>query len=177
MPGVITNFASMSGNVPASELDEAFAEAATLTAVDELTSTVAQLPSADTPLVPVAGGDAGAASDLSRSDHQHPPQSATINLQTGTAYTLQATDNGKVVEFSNASAITVTVPSSLPVAFNCLLAQVGAGQVTFVAGSGATQRQSLGLTKTARQWSIVSMYVRANGGSSAEYVLSGDMSA
>lgn len=173
--GVTTNFANLAGNQPASLLDDSFALAATQADMTALQAAVAALPSDDTPLIPVAGGDAGVGTALSREDHQHPPQSATINLQTGTTYTLVASDDGKVIEFSNAGAITVTVENSLPVAFNCLMVQVAAGQVTFVPEAGATQRQSLGFNRTARQWSIVSMYVRANGGSAAEYVLSGDM--
>jgi hypothetical protein len=38
------------------------------------------------------------------------PVPASVNAQTGTTYTLQASDNGKVVTFDNAAAITLTVP-------------------------------------------------------------------
>ena len=176
MPGVTTTFASMSGNVAASELDDAFAEAARLTDLDALTAAVETLPSDETPLIPVSGGEPGINSDLARSDHQHPPQSATINLQLGTSYTVSVSDDGKVVELSNASSISVTVPASLPAGFNCLFTQVGAGQATFSPGSGATQRQRSEFDKTSGQWAVCSLYVRANsGGSAAEYVMSGDM--
>jgi len=72
-----------------------------------------------------------------------------INPQTGTTYTLASTDNGKVVTCSNASAITVTVPSSLPVGFACTIIQLGAGQVTLSA-SGVTLNGKNGL-KTSGQ--------------------------
>ena len=36
---------------------------------------------------------------------------ASINEQTGTSYTLVAGDNGKVIKFTNGSAITLTLPS------------------------------------------------------------------
>lgn len=75
--------------------------------------------------------------------------SSGINAQTGTTYTLAATDNGKVLMFSNASAITVTVPSSLPVGFACTIIQLGAGQVTLSA-SGVTLNGKNGL-KTSGQ--------------------------
>lgn len=78
-----------------------------------------------------------------------------INAQTGTTYTLQASDNGKIVECSNASAITVTVPASLGTGFNCVVVQLGAGQVTLSA-SGTTLRNRNGL-KTAGQYAAVSI--------------------
>lgn len=169
-------FAALAGNVPASYLDTNFAAAAYATDLTALTVVVAALPSSATPQIPVAGGSAGAASSLSRSDHAHPPQGATINLQTGTTYTLSTGDDGKVVELNNASAITVTLPNNLPASFSCLLVQVGAGQVTLSPAGGATMRQRQSLTKTAGQWAQVSAYIRGNiGGASAEYVVGGDM--
>ena len=61
-----------------------------------------------------------------------------INAQTGTAYTLAAGDAGKLVTLSNATAITLTVPSGVFAAgqrIDCLV--LGAGMVTVV-GSGVT---------------------------------------
>lgn len=100
--------------------------------------------------------------------------SAKLNAQTGTTYTLQASDNGKIVECSNASAITVTLPNSLAVGFNCTVVQTGAGQVTLSAGSGAVLRNYDSYTKTAGQWGALNLYVTTNsGGSSAVYVMQG----
>jgi hypothetical protein len=62
----------------------------------------------------------------------------TANAQTGTSYTLLAADNGKIVTLNNAAAITLTIPSGLGAGFSCLVIQLGAGQVTVVAGGGAT---------------------------------------
>ena len=64
--------------------------------------------------------------------------SNAINAQTGTTYTFLSSDNGKVVTFNNASAVTVTIPTALPVGFNCTAIQLGAGQVGFTAASGVT---------------------------------------
>ena len=50
---------------------------------------------------------------------------ASINEQTGTSYTLVAGDNGKVIKFTNGSAITVTLPSGLGEGFNCSIVQYG----------------------------------------------------
>lgn len=63
----------------------------------------------------------------------------TINAQTVTSYTLNATDAQKFVTFTNSSPITVTVASNatqnLPVGTQIQLAQLGTGQVTFVGAS------------------------------------------
>ena len=64
---------------------------------------------------------------------------AGFNAQTGTTYTLVIGDKDKLVTASNASAITVTVPPSVFSANDIInVQQIGAGQVTFAAGSGVT---------------------------------------
>ena len=64
---------------------------------------------------------------------------AGFNAQTGTTYTLVAGDANKLVTASNASAITITVPPSVYSANDVInVQQIGAGQVTFAAGSGVT---------------------------------------
>lgn len=60
-------------------------------------------------------------------------------------FNLASTDNNKVFLISAASAITVTVPSTLPVGFSCQIIQGGNGSITF-AGSGVTLNSSNGLT-------------------------------
>jgi hypothetical protein len=94
---------------------------------------------------------------------------ASINDQTGTAYTLLASDNGKVVVLNNASAVTVTVPSGLGVGFNCSFVQKGAGQVTFSASSTTiNNRQSH--TKINAQYGVASIVAYA----ADTFVLAGD---
>lgn len=96
-------------------------------------------------------------SDLSVTDVQAMLATARVNAQTGTTYTLQASDNGKVVTCSNASAITVTVPSGLGAGFNCMVIQKGAGQVTF-SPSSTTVNNRQAHTKTAGQHAIVTLF-------------------
>lgn len=72
------------------------------------------------------------------SDTGYRISSSAINSQTGTTYTFLESDNGKIVTFNNGSAITVTIPTGLPVGFNCTGIQLGAGQVGFTAASGVT---------------------------------------
>ena len=95
---------------------------------------------------------------------------AAYNNQTGTTYTLVAADNGKVVTLSNSSAITLTVPVSLPTGFNCSIVQLGAGQVTITASSTTIHnRQSF--TKTAGQYSAVTILQYATN----TFLTQGDM--
>jgi len=94
---------------------------------------------------------------------------ASINDQTGTAYTLLASDNGKVVVLDNASAVTVTVPSGLGAGFNCSFVQKGAGQVSFTASSTTiNNRQSH--TKINAQYGVASLLAYATD----TFVLAGD---
>ena len=94
---------------------------------------------------------------------------ASINDQTGTAYTLVAGDNGKVVVLNNASAVTVTVPSGLGAGFNCSFVQKGAGQVSFSASSTTiNNRQSH--TKINAQYGVASIVAYA----ADTFVLAGD---
>lgn len=68
--------------------------------------------------------------------------SVATNLQTGTTYTLAASDNGKLVTFNNGSAITVTIPTNLsvalPVGAVIMMAQFDNGNVTVSGASGVT---------------------------------------
>lgn len=76
-------------------------------------------------------------------------QRPAFNAQTGTTYTLVATDATKVVTASNAGAITITVPPSVYVAGDIVtIVQTGVGQVTFAQGAGVTIN-SVGTTATA----------------------------
>ena len=67
------------------------------------------------------------------------PAALTLNAQTGTSYTLIASDATKLVTLTNAAAITLTLPPSVFATGQQInLAQLGAGQVTFAAGVGVT---------------------------------------
>jgi hypothetical protein len=69
------------------------------------------------------------------------------------AYNLTAADNGKILQSTSASAITVTIPTGLPTGFNCTVVQMGTGQITF---SGTYLNRS-SFTKTASQYAVVSI--------------------
>ena len=81
-----------------------------------------------------------------------------INAQTGTTYTTVLTDDGKLITCSNASAISVTIPPNSSVAYGLgtqlNFAQLGAGQVTLVAGAGVTLNSSGAKLKLKDQYSV-----------------------
>ena len=83
-----------------------------------------------------------------------------FNAQTGTTYTLVLTDVAKVISLSNASAITLTIPTNATVAFptgtQVLLYQGGAGQVT-VGGAGVTIRSQGTKLKMNGQYSVAGL--------------------
>jgi hypothetical protein len=83
-------------------------------------------------------------------------------------YSITAADNGKVIQSTSASAITLTVPAGLPTGFNCTVIQMGAGQITF----SGTYLNRTGFTKTASQYAVVSiLHLGSNS-----IILTGEMS-
>src|SRR4051812_43194065 len=60
------------------------------------------------------------------------PNIGGVNAQTGTTYTLQASDNGKLITFSNGSPIAFSLPdaSGFDAQFTFAVTNLGAGTVT-----------------------------------------------
>jgi len=100
----------------------------------------------------------------------------SLNAQTGTTYTLVLADNGKLVTLSNASAITLTVPTNASVAFATgaiiNIQQIGAGQVTVAGDTGVTVTSTPGL-KLRAQYSAASIVKTGTD----SWTLIGDLSA
>jgi hypothetical protein len=98
------------------------------------------------------------------------------NAQTSTTYTTVLADQGKLVELSNASSITLTVPLNSSVAYptgtQINLLQTGAGQVTVAGAGGVTVNATPGL-KLRAQWSSATLIKRGTD----TWVLVGDLSA
>lgn len=94
-----------------------------------------------------------------------------INAQVGTSYELQISDNGLMITLSNALAINLVVPDSLPEGFNVVLVQLGLGQVS-VSMSGSDSLLSLGgLVSLSGQYANASL-VKI---SASEWHLFGDL--
>jgi hypothetical protein len=88
----------------------------------------------------------------------------------GASVTPAASDAAGMILFSSGSAVTVTMPSAVFTAGqSVVLRPTGAGQITVVAGAGATMRSPNG-AKSAGQWrAIVCTYL-----SGSEFVVEGD---
>lgn len=100
---------------------------------------------------------------------------ALFNDQSGTSYTLQASDAGKPITLTNGSSITLNLPSSLPKGFSCEIIQGSTGQVTFSPQSGATLQNRQSHNRIAGQYGAARLFVVSNiGGTSAVYNLAGD---
>lgn len=100
---------------------------------------------------------------------------SAVNTYTGTSQTLALVDQNAIVRFTNNSAITLTLPNTATVPFAVgsfiEVHQVGTGQITFVAGSGATLQVRTGFSKTAGQYSVAGLRVVAAN----TFVLTGDL--
>lgn len=88
----------------------------------------------------------------------------------GTSYTLSAIDNGRVIDFSAATTVTLTVPNTLPVGFQVSITQSGLGNVILVGSGGMVINNRYSATQTNGRWSKIGLEVRAVNSS----VLSGD---
>lgn len=94
---------------------------------------------------------------------------ASVMNDQNTGFTLANSDNGKIITINSSSSSTITVPS-LTVGFNCMIVQKGSGQIT-LAASGVTINNRYGFTKTAGQYSMITLVCIASG----VYIASGDM--
>ena len=81
-----------------------------------------------------------------------------INAQTGTTYTFQLSDDGKLCTFDNAASITATIPPNSSVAYGIgtqlNFAQLSTGQVTLVAGVGVTLNSEGSKLKLKGQYAV-----------------------
>jgi hypothetical protein len=98
-----------------------------------------------------------------------------FNPQAGTTYTLVLSDNGKIVEVSNASAITVSIPTNstaFPIGSQITVLQSGAGQITFAATTpGTTTVNGTPGLKLRTQWSSAVLIKR----NTEQWVVIGDL--
>ena len=99
-----------------------------------------------------------------------------LNAQTGTTYTLTANDAGQLVTLSNASGITLTVPTNASVPFaigtQITITQANSGQVTVAGDTGVTVSSADNFLKLRTQWSAGTL-IKTNTNS---WILIGDIS-
>ena len=88
-----------------------------------------------------------------------------VSVQSDTTYTLVFDDRGKILEFNNASAVTVTVPADSTTAFYdgdvIEVVQTGAGIVTFAAAGGVTLNGFNGSLSLNGQWASATLVKRS----------------
>lgn len=93
------------------------------------------------------------------------------------SYTLALTDQSKVVEISNGSANTLTIPTNasvpLPVGTYILFIQTGAGQTTIAPADGTVTVNGTPGLKTRTQWSSATIMKRATN----TWIVMGDVVA
>jgi len=112
------------------------------------------------------GASSGLDADLLDGQHgsYYAPATPAISSQTA-SYTLVIGDAGDVVEVSNGSANTVTVPPNSSVAFpvgtQIVVVQQGAGATTIAAGAGVTLRSKDSNLSIDGQYASVALVKRA----------------
>jgi hypothetical protein len=101
------------------------------------------------------------------------PTDVVFNAQTGTTYTLVASDLNKMVTLTNANAITLTVPNGVFTTGQQInLAQLGVGQVEVVSDGTTTINASPG-KKIRAQYAIATLICTASN----TFLLVGDITA
>ena len=104
-----------------------------------------------------------------------PEAIVAINPQSGTTYTFVIGDAGKLVTFSNADPVLVTVPLAATVNFiigtQILLTQLGVGAVTLEATGGVNLYSAGSLLSFYTKYSTASLIKIA----SDSWILSGDL--
>ncbi|TBH75290.1 hypothetical protein EWU20_01570 [Aquirufa antheringensis] len=69
------------------------------------------------------------------------------------SFQVAAADNNKLFLISSSTAVTVTIPTGLPVGFSCQFIQTGAGVITLL-GSSVTLNSANGLTSRAQNSAV-----------------------
>jgi len=85
----------------------------------------------------------------------------TFNDQVGTTYVLELTDAGKIVSCTNASAITLTIPTnaavSFPIGTEIILVQYGAGALSVTPDGGVTLNSASSYRTLYEQYSAAAL--------------------
>lgn len=105
----------------------------------------------------------GLATTISGLSSTYSPLNFTINAQ-GASYTMVLSDAAKMIEISNGSANTLTIPTNAAAAFpigtSMVIVQTGAGQTTLAGAGGVTLNATPGF-KVRAQWSSATLVKRA----------------
>jgi hypothetical protein len=95
-----------------------------------------------------------------------------IKTITGITYTIQNSDSGKFIEFTNTGNTTITCPTGFTKGFQVVLINIGGGNKTVTAGTGATIYSNGSAVILSGAYSAGTIYYRAIG----QWVLGGNLS-
>jgi hypothetical protein len=104
---------------------------------------------------------------------QGPAGVSSYKTITGTTYTLSESDRSQILLFTNAAAITLTVPTGLSTLFDTMLVQIGTGQITVTGAGGVTIDAALSATKTAYRYAVATLLPIGTNA----FILSGEVTA
>lgn len=91
----------------------------------------------------------------------------------GTTYTLSESDRSQILLFTNAAAITLTVPAGLSTLFDVMLVQTGTGRITVTPAGGVTVNAALSANKTAYRYAVATLLPIGTN----TFILSGEVTA
>jgi hypothetical protein len=98
------------------------------------------------------------------------PTYPTPNTQSGSVYTVLASDFNKTVIMSSTSTSTIILPTGLTAGWSCKVIQGGA-TISFAAASGVTIRSGNSYRRTKVQWGVVTVICTGTN----TFSLSGDI--
>lgn len=108
--------------------------------------------------------------DTTYTDNRYLAKNSETNVVTDTTDTLADADEGTDIVYTSASAVTVTIPGTLEVGFQCTITQAGAGAVTLTSTDNLNGA-SADLT-TNSQWKTVYLLQYSEG----NWLVAGDVS-
>lgn len=126
--------------------------------------------------MPIGGAGQTSAADIHDLIDTFEDRSTQSIITTNANYTATAADNRRRIVFNSTSALTLTLPNSLPAGWECLVVQLNTGAVTIAAASGGALLSRGSHTKIAGRYGAAYVLVVSNAGTAAQILLTGDTS-
>lgn len=89
----------------------------------------------------------------------------------GATHTLAEVNRSRIGRFTSSSAITITIPTGLSANFDCMILQLGTGQITIAGDVGVTLYSALSATKSAYQYGAINVICIGTD----EFLLTGEL--
>lgn len=104
-------------------------------------------------------------------------RASQIIITTNTNLTAAATDSRRRIVFDSPTAVTLTLPNTLPAGWEAIVVQMGVGPVTIAAAAGGARLNRSGHTKIAGRYGVAYLLVVSNAGTAAQIIMTGDTAA